>query len=93
MNDKDTKREMYRYLIRVQGPPVIAGNSTVYSTDQFAGGYVEVFKVLEGDVPHRKDDIKHATYVGSFRLKQDPDKTPEEFMKEIKDGVASLVSE
>jgi len=79
-----------RYLIQIDGPANF-GESHLYDTNKYGSGSVRVYKVMEGRTPSLSE-VGHIIEVGSFTLKENSNKTKEEFMKEIRDGVASLVS-
>jgi hypothetical protein len=90
---EDNLRELYRYMIIIHGPPELGQNSReLFETNEYGGGSISVYRVLEGRVPGMSTDVKHIDYAGGFVLRQTDGKTAEEFMKEIKEGLAKIVS-
>lgn len=90
--DEELEIILDRYLVNIEGPSNF-GRCQDYNTNEFGAGYIKVYRILEAAPPHYSHDVKHLAYVGGFPLKEKSGKTPEEFMKEIKNGIAELVSE
>ncbi|HTZ41933.1 MAG TPA: hypothetical protein VMC07_01865 [Candidatus Omnitrophota bacterium] len=90
----DFELELYRYVIQVQGPPILkpqGEGDRLFNTNDYAGGWVHVYRTAEGTTPSISAEVRHLLYVGAFPLQEKPNKTAEEFMREVKEGLVKLV--
>ena len=65
--------------------------SQLYSLDKEAGGFVSVYKIVEGRAP-AEGRVGHITSQWGFQLDPKSDKTIPELMQEIRKGLIHLIS-
>lgn len=83
-----------KYAIVIHGPPRIEhqGRTSDYDTDEFGEGSVSIYETLEGSAPGSRFSVGHIRYAGGFSLRSKGDKTAEEFVREIKEGLVKIIS-
>ncbi|MCL5018527.1 MAG: hypothetical protein M1416_02035 [Candidatus Pacearchaeota archaeon] len=93
MNDYELG--LYRYVIQISGKGggYAEDSERLFNVKEYGAGYVSVFKIAEGRVPALSTEVGHLLYVGGFKLQEKKDKSSEEFMKEIKEGLVKIISE
>jgi hypothetical protein len=91
MDEKDASFERYLIDIRIPREPFSKKPNT-YETNENGEGEVSVYKIVEGRKP-AVGEVRHITYAGWFRLPPKEGKSSDEFMRDIRAGLSTIVSQ
>jgi hypothetical protein len=83
-----------KFMITINGPEVLGrGMDREYNTDSWGRGYIHVYGVIEGTTPSFNDEVRHTISIGEFQLRQKQGKSMDEFLQEVREGLAKVISE